>query len=242
MLPNPSSSFAGFPTGSRATVIPNAFFSILLPEIADPRELLVTVYAFFALSRKSGSPRCVSEAALEQERPLMKALSRLGANAEMGLRNGLANALTRGTLLVVGRTEAGASLYALNTEAARRVAANRGLLVQPAEVEDSEALATTEQPNIYALYEENIGSLPPLLLDELEEAEGQYPRPWIEAAFREAVANNRRSWRYISRILERWKLEGPDYETFGGPAAVGARDRGRRALGGSYRRIVDRGR
>ena len=60
----------------------------------------------------------------------------------------------------------------------------------------------------------------------------------MEAAFREAAANNRRSWKYIARILERWKIEGPDYETPGGSAPVGAAGRGR-TIGGPDRRVID---
>ncbi|HLA19410.1 MAG TPA: DnaD domain protein, partial [Dehalococcoidia bacterium] len=36
-----------------------------------------------------------------------------------------------------------------------------------------------------------------------------------EAAFREAVSLNKRSWRYIHSILRRWEAEGPDYEEAG---------------------------
>jgi DnaD/phage-associated family protein len=63
---------------------------------------------------------------------------------------------------------------------------------------------------VYALYESLIGSVSPLVADELAEAERLYPAEWLEAAFREAAAQNARSWRYVSRILERWAAEGPD--------------------------------
>jgi DnaD/phage-associated family protein len=65
-----------------------------------------------------------------------------------------------------------------------------------------------ERPNIFALYEQNIGLLTPLIAEQLQEAERRYPQDWIESAFTEAVSNNKRSWRYIERILERWTLEG----------------------------------
>jgi DnaD/phage-associated family protein len=65
-----------------------------------------------------------------------------------------------------------------------------------------------QRPNIFVLYEQNIGPLTPLLAEELMEAEDTYPLPWIEDAFREAVELNKRSWRYIQRILERWAAEG----------------------------------
>jgi DnaD/phage-associated family protein len=58
------------------------------------------------------------------------------------------------------------------------------------------------------LYEQNIGALTPLLAEELMEAEDIYPATWIEDAMREAVELNKRSWRYVLRILERWQEEG----------------------------------
>ena len=68
-------------------------------------------------------------------------------------------------------------------------------------------------PGIFALYESLVGTLAPLIADELTEAERLYPAEWLEAAFREAAAQNARSWRYVSRILERWAIEGRDHAT-----------------------------
>ena len=65
-----------------------------------------------------------------------------------------------------------------------------------------------ERPNIFVLYEQNIGLLSPLLGDELKDAADQYPAEWIEAAFREAVQHNKRKWSYIRAILRRWETEG----------------------------------
>ncbi len=65
-----------------------------------------------------------------------------------------------------------------------------------------------ERPNIFVLYEQNIGLLSPLLADELKDAADLYPAEWIEAAFREAVQHNKRKWSYIRAILRRWETEG----------------------------------
>ena len=65
-----------------------------------------------------------------------------------------------------------------------------------------------ERPNIFVLYEQNIGLLSPLLADELKDAADQFPVEWIEAAFREAVQHNKRNWSYIRAILRRWGTEG----------------------------------
>ena len=66
--------------------------------------------------------------------------------------------------------------------------------------------------SVFTLYESLVGNISPLIADELTEAERLYPAPWLEAAFREAAAQNARSWRYVSRILERWAIEGPNDE------------------------------
>lgn len=65
-----------------------------------------------------------------------------------------------------------------------------------------------ERPNIFVLYEQNIGLLSPLVAEELKDAAERYPADWIEAAFREAVQLNKRNWRYINAILKRWETEG----------------------------------
>jgi DNA replication protein len=65
-----------------------------------------------------------------------------------------------------------------------------------------------ERPNIFVLYEQNIGLLTPMIASQLEDAADQYPADWVEAAFSEAVQRNKRNWKYISAILRRWETEG----------------------------------
>lgn len=65
-----------------------------------------------------------------------------------------------------------------------------------------------ERPNIFSLYEQNIGLLSPLIAEELRDAAEHYPEEWIDAAFREAVQYNKRKWSYIRAILRRWETEG----------------------------------
>src|SRR5579875_3162529 len=122
----PPERFAGFASGARATVIPNAFFTALLPSIEDRAELLVTLYTFYALGRKTGTPRAVSTSALAAEVPLGRALASLPEGATAALQRGLSLAIERGSLLVVGRQADGSVLIALNMEPARRLAAAQG--------------------------------------------------------------------------------------------------------------------
>lgn len=74
--------------------------------------------------------------------------------------------------------------------------------------EKARAQVQIERPNIFVLYEQNIGLLTPMIGSQLEDAADHYPPEWIEAAFSEAVQRNKRNWKYINAILRRWETEG----------------------------------
>jgi DnaD/phage-associated family protein len=100
-------------------------------------------------------------------------------------------------------------IYFLNTEPDRRAMAKiqngelSGLVAgEKAEIE------TETLPDLYTLYEQNIGMLTPLIAEELGEAGKLYPETWIRDAIKEAVTHDKRKWSYISAILERWSAEG----------------------------------
>jgi len=66
------------------------------------------------------------------------------------------------------------------------------------------------RPNIFGLYEANIGPLTPLIAEKLLDAEKEYPEPWIRETFQIAVDYNKRSWAYCESILKRWQSQGKD--------------------------------
>lgn len=72
----------------------------------------------------------------------------------------------------------------------------------------SDTVNVSERPNIYKVYENEIGMLTPTIADNLEEAEKEYPAGWVEDALKEAAKNNKRSWAYAHAILKRWKVDG----------------------------------
>ncbi len=65
-----------------------------------------------------------------------------------------------------------------------------------------------ERPNIFTLFEQNIGFLGTTIVEEIKDALDMYPEEWVEAAIREAAVHNKRSWSYIRAILRRWETEG----------------------------------
>ncbi len=204
--------FPGFPDGKlRVTPVPNLFFSELLPHIDTLAEMKVTLYAFWALTQKEGQVRYLRLTDFLNDAEFMKGLAPTLKLAADALLDGLERAVARGTFLQVNVESADGKLelYFLNTEKGR--AAVEGITRgewRPNPDEDEPISLLVERPNIFVLYEQNIGPLTPLIVDELRDAEQNYSLRWIEEAMKQAVANNVRRWRYVQAILERWRQEG----------------------------------
>ena len=205
--------FNGFPARSKYTPIPNIFFNSVLPEISDIGELKVTLHLWEMLYPKRGYPKYVSRSELLNDVALLKTLRGLGKEPEVTLREALKLAAARGTILQIAlkKGDAEEDIFLLNTEQDRQAAdkiQSGELRLTSLETRPTPVNLPEEPPDIFRLYEENIGMLTPMVADELLEAEKLYPADWIRDAFKEAVINNKRNWRYIARILERWTTEG----------------------------------
>jgi DNA replication protein len=211
--------FAGFPARMQFTPVPNAFFSNLLPQIGDIAELKTTLQVLAMLYRQRGYPRFIPYHQLLASKSLMSGLSSTAAPPEQSLRRALEMATRRGTLLSLSIDRDGAveDIYFLNDEPSRQAIAKiqKGELKLPV-VEGRQATDTSpeEPPDIFNLYEQNVGMLTPMIAEELREAERLYPQTWINGAIKEAVAANKRNWRYIAAILERWATEGKESGTY----------------------------
>jgi DnaD/phage-associated family protein len=206
-------TFSGFPGGRTGhTSLPDPFFSDLLPLIDDLAELKVTLHIFWLLYHKKGAPWYVTLQELQGDGTLLRGLGGLATSPEEALRDGLQRGVARGTLLHLRGAGGAQNFYFVNSAQGRRAveqAQTGELLLAEGEVR-AEPAAPVERPNIFVLYEQNIGLLQPIIAEELQEAERAYPQEWIQEAFRIAVENNVRNWKYIRRILERWAAEGKD--------------------------------
>jgi DNA replication protein len=162
--------------------LPDSFFTQVVPKIQDLTELKIVLYVSYLILRKKERPYFVT----------YKELLSHELMAEMGeetLRRALDSAVEHGALShsTVDIDGVHEGVYSLT--------------------DDSRQLSDI---NIFALYEQNIGIITPMIAEELKEADKIYPPRWIEEAFKEAVTLNKRSWKYIARILERWASEGKD--------------------------------
>jgi DNA replication protein len=199
--------FAGFPSGKlRLTSIPSQFFSELLPEIDNLGELKVSLYAIWFLDQLEDAVRFLSYADFRADPRLLDGLP-------AGLEDALERAVQRGLLLRVMPQKGGLaeSLYFLNSPRGRAAVQSieRGEW-SPTERTHPAISLQAERPNIFRLYEQNIGPLTPLIAETLQDAEQSYPAAWIEEAFKMAVEKNVRKWNYIRAILKSWQEEGRD--------------------------------
>ncbi len=201
------------------TPLPNLFFSSLLPQINDIAELKTTLHIFWSLYGKRGYPRFTTYQELLSNKSLMSSFREGEKAPGEALRQALEMAAKRGTILhmVLDRDGVPEDIYFLNTKADRQVMAkiqNGELILSGLKAEGQAAIETEELPDIFTLYEQNMGMLTPMISEELREAEKLYPEAWIRDAIKEAVNQNKRKWSYISAILERWSAEGRSDGTY----------------------------
>ena len=189
--------------------LPGSFFTQMMPKIQDLAELKTALYVAYLILRKQDRRYFITYKELLSHEPM-------AAMGEEILRQALDSAVKHGALLhstsnINGVLE---DVYSLTA--------------------DSHQLPTV---NIFALYEQNIGVITPIIAEELKEAEKLYPPQWIEEAFKEAVTLNKRSWKYIARILERWASEGKDSGEHRGNTKKGSPDK---YIKGKYGHLVKR--
>lgn len=258
--------FTGFPDRPAVTRVPTLWLRAVLAESESLAELKVTLAVLRLLDERRGSPRCVPLSELRADAATRASLHAVGGlSPDAALAEGVRLAVARGVLLALPVTAEGQAAEAageaaasgdaepsllpadepqdtwlfLNTPANRRLLARvqRGEL----QLELAPALAAaplpTRRPTIFELYEQNIGLLTPLLVEELREAAETYPPAWIAEAFREAVGYNRRHWRYVRRILDNWATQGRGERGAAGGRPQAPRDP-QRYLEGQYGHLI----
>lgn len=204
--------FSGFPRDTLYTPTPDPLFGPLLEDIEDLAELKVTLRSIWLLHHKRQGTRTVSLDEFLNDTVLLRGLGPDdGADlAAEEIRRGLRLAVRRGSLLVHGGNPDEA-VFVLNNDAGRRTLSRLKETGASPSGESGPGEAppkTREKLNIFALYEDTIGTLSPIVAERLKEAEQRYPPGWIREAFEIAALENKRSWQYVSAILARWGSEG----------------------------------
>jgi DnaD/phage-associated family protein len=198
--------FKGFTEGKTSQVqIPGEFFTKLLSDISDLDEVKVLLCIFHLLQIKNESVKYFYLDDLMENEVVKKCFP-----DEITLSSALKKAIEHQAVLA-GQYD-GRSIYFLNT--AQSGGALRALQKGAWTPNNRRTFYqdSDEKPNLFTLYEKNIGPLTPILAETLEDAEKEYPADWIEDAITIAVKKNVRNWQYIEAILRSWKEKGRSEE------------------------------
>ena len=190
------SNFKGFTDSESFTQLPDTFFQELLTEINDAAELKVTLFFLWRVQHMEGPFRALCQTDFMEKD--------LGLPADE-VAAGLEKAVQRGSII---KSEHDADVfYFLNSPRGRAAAEAfaKGNWRESAKIMSAPVV---ERPNMFKLYEENIGPLTPMIADMLKDAEETYSDEWIAEALEIAIKNNVRNWKYVEAILKRWKEKG----------------------------------
>ncbi len=243
-MPQQTTAFVGFPDiKMKPVIVPDLFFSDLLPMIDDLGELKLILHCFWLLNNQEGDVKFLRGDDLRNDPALLQSL---GSETDLRapravLEDALRRAVSRNTLLKleveienesaetgIGNAESSVDKqsairnpqsaipsrwqdwYFINTAKGRQTVQmiREGKLPDLMVSIPEEARLRVERPNIFVLYEQNIGLLTPLVADQLRDLEKNFPPDWIVEAFGIAAQSNKRNLRYIQNILKRWETDG----------------------------------
>jgi len=203
--------FNGFQqTNDLSTPIPPEFFTSLLPRIEDLYELKLALYLFWVFGNTENEFPCFTAAQLALDPIFLSGFGASHPDQLSRLHKSIQHALKDKILLTTTDLEdSQPQVFFLNTPEGRNgleLVRNGTLKIES--INDSLVKLTKARPNVFKLYEDNIGIITPLVAETLSELEETYPPEWIKEAFVEAVKNNVRKLRYIEVILKNWQEEG----------------------------------
>jgi DnaD/phage-associated family protein len=196
--------------------LPASLLTEIIPAMTDISEVQVVLAAARLAIGAGAIDRPIEEPLIARDRALRRALRVVGSANEPDNRiaTGLELAVGRGVLVrfrTVDRRDERV-WYVIATPVARQSVERMvsGSMPPPASLwhGDHAPRVEPERPTIFRLYEQNVGLLSPLIAEQLVRALEKYPREWIEDAIGEAAAYNKRSLRYIQRILQNWAANG----------------------------------
>jgi len=202
-----STHFNGFQENKKKlTGIPDVFFRELLPELEDINEIKLCLYILWKAYTIGDFGIPITAADILLDKILIGGLESSTVGTEKLVTEILEKAVVDNILIKISSEFIkGSYTYFINSPLGRKAASEKSQKLQPVKTTLDQI-----QPNIYRLYQENIGPLTPIIADALREAENIYQVEWIEEAIKIAVQNNVRRWRYVESILDRWQKEGRD--------------------------------
>tara|TARA_B110000014_G_C19999066_1_gene517684 strand:+ start:55 stop:735 length:681 start_codon:yes stop_codon:yes gene_type:complete len=199
------------PKDIRYTPTPNSVFGKLLNQIDDINDLKFILRIIWMINQIKRVPKYLTIEEIMADKIVHAIISTKSDIAMHATCLSMIKNPQFSNLLIcheIGTSKSTSTVVAFNTTR------NKTMLNKTQQLDKSDSVfqpdgdVSAESPNIFKLYEDNIGTLNPIIADELKIAETTYPNSWITSAFKESVLRNKRSWNYIKTILENWHREG----------------------------------
>jgi DnaD/phage-associated family protein len=189
------------PEGQITTPIPESFYSKILPEISNLVCLKILLYAFRINQFSENTFPVIDPEYL---------LNTFFKRDQQSFKEGMGEAITKGFLLQVSMDIDGQEKAICFINDARGRAAIDAIKQGDFRLDQLKLDIVPIQitPNIFKVYEQNIGVITPIVADSLKDLEETYSAEWIQDAIETAVKNNARSLRYIEVVLKKWQEEG----------------------------------
>jgi len=197
--------FSGFHQDNLNLIrLPETFFTQLLPLIDDITQLRLLLYLFWHLEQQQTNVRYFRLSNLALDPVLMQM-----AGSKEALTTAMDGLVKLGAVIKSELGDLEKTCYFINGPQGRAAAdAIAQGDWQDIDQNNLPIHMTNEQPNIFKLYEDNIGPITPMIAEILKTDENTYPAKWIKEAIEIAVTRNARNWKYVQAILERWQTEG----------------------------------
>ena len=205
MAPHTPKPFDGFNQDDENPIrLPEAFFTQLLPQMTDLQQLRLLLYMVWHAQGQQAKVRYFRLDDLKSDPAILQMMGN-----EQGLKDALAGLIALGAVLAAEIDWMDEVYYFLNSPQGKAaVLAIESGDWQETQTEQHPIHLHDERPNIYTLYEQNIGVITPMMAEILKDDEATFPAEWIEEAIRIAVGRNVRTWKYVQGILKRWQKEG----------------------------------
>ena len=195
--------FKEFKKNVKYIPVPAPVFDILLENISDISDLKLMFRIIWLLQMYNRKPQYVTESEIIAD----KLIAKLTQSTSKTIKS-INNLEKYGVLKSSVNKHDNNKVIFLNSNSVKEMIEKSNLPITGTDLDPWES--NHNIPNIYSLYEQNIGMITPHVAELIKEAENTYPVEWIEDAIKHASTQNKRSWAYISSILNRWKIEGKD--------------------------------
>ncbi len=199
-------NFKGFEKNVQSIPVPAPVFDSILEAITNISELKLMLRIIWLLQIYNRKPPLITEAEIISDKIVSKTIGPPNTIQEL-----LITLESYGIISSSVKKNDQVKIIFLNSEKIKNHIEKSDIILHGIQPDPwKETTDISDIPNIYSIYEQNIGIITPHIAELIKESENLYPIDWIEDAVKQASLQNKRNWAYVSSILNRWTIEGKD--------------------------------